>query len=342
MMLIWQNLLTNRLHFALHVRPQNAVLVGCAAEVMGSESWTLPRGQVGGVEAGGGAAPAEIGQRRGGQKNHKREGKGAEREYAGHDLLYHAYSPGIISGMDSVTILGLRVDRVSVGETLAAIDRFIQEKTPHTIVTADASMAVIARQDPELHAIVEGADLVTPDGAGILLASRLLGVPVSYKVSGVDLVAHLCALSPGKGYRIFFLGAAPGVAAEAAEKAQVRWPGTHIVGVRDGYFTPEQEPTVLAQIKAAAPDIVMVAFGIPKQEKWIARHKAALGVPVFMGIGGSFDVLSGRVKRAPVFMQRFGFEWLYRLIQNPKKISKVMTLPQFALLVLRQRFLGAT
>ncbi len=258
------------------------------------------------------------------------------------NVLYHGVSPGIISDMDSVTILGLRVDRVSVGETLAAIDRFIQERTPHTIVTADASMAVIARQDPELHAIVEGADLVTPDGAGILLASRLLGVPVSYKVSGVDLVAHLCALSPGKGYRIFFLGAAPGVAAEAAEKAQARWPGTHIVGVCDGYFTLEQEPGVLAQIKAAAPDIVMVAFGIPKQEKWIARHKAALGVPVFMGIGGSFDVLSGRVKRAPLFMQRFGFEWLYRLIQNPKKISKVMTLPQFAILVLRQRFLGAT
>jgi len=247
-----------------------------------------------------------------------------------------------MNAMDSVTILGLRVDRVSVSETLAAIDRFIQDRTPHYIVTADASMAVIARRDPELHAIVEEADLVTPDGAGILLASRLLGVPVRYKVSGVDLVMRLCALSPGKGYKLFFLGAAPGVAAEAAEKAVAKWPGAHIVGVCDGYFTPEQEASVLAQIKAAAPDIVMVAFGIPKQEKWIVRHKAALGVPVFMGIGGSFDVLSGRVKRAPVFIQRSGFEWLYRLVQNPKKISKVLTLPQFALLVLRQRFLGAT
>ena len=240
-----------------------------------------------------------------------------------------------------MTILGLRVDRVSVEETLTMIDRFIRERTPRTVVTADASMAVIARHDPELHKIVDAADLVTPDGAGILIASRLLGVPVRYKVSGVDLVARLCALSPSKGYKLFFLGAAPGIAAEAAAKARARWPGTQIVGVCDGYFTPEQEPGVLAQIKAAAPDIVLVAFGIPKQEKWIDRNKAALGVPVFMGIGGSFDVLSGRVKRAPVFMQRFGFEWLYRLIQNPKKISKVMTLPQFALLVLRQRFLGA-
>ena len=315
--------------------------MGGAAEMMGSESRTLPRREVAGFEAGGGAAPAEQSERGGGQKQQKREGDGTKRE-ARHKLIIPLRFVWYNTGMDSVTILGLRVDRVSVDETLAVIDRFIAERTPHTIVTADASMAVIARRDPELHAIVEGADLVTPDGAGILMASRLLGVPVRYKVSGVDLVAHLCALSPGKGYRIFFLGAAPGVAAEAAAKAQVRWPGTHIVGVCDGYFSPEQEPSVLAQIKEANPDIVMVAFGIPKQEKWIARHKAALGAPVFMGIGGSFDVLSGRVKRAPVFMQRFGFEWLYRLIQNPKKISKVMTLPQFALLVLRQRFLGAT
>ncbi len=318
-----------------------------SAEMMGCQSRAFPGRQVFGVKAGGGAAPAEQGEGQGGQQKQKREAERTQRRQAGHDALYHgalsqAKARGIIKAMDSVTILGLRVDRVSVDEALAAIDRFIAEKTPHTIVTADASMAVIARHDPELHAIVDGADLVTPDGAGIIIASRLLGVPVRYKVSGVDLVAHLCALSPGKGYKIFFLGAAPGVAAEAAVKAQARWPGTHIVGVCDGYFSPEQEPSVLAQIKEANPDIVMVAFGIPKQEKWIARHKAALGAPVFMGIGGSFDVLSGRVKRAPVFMQRFGFEWLYRLIQNPKKISKVMTLPQFALLVLRQRFLGAT
>ena len=213
----------------------------------------LPNGQVAGVKAGRGAAPAEQGERRDGKKQQEAERQWTKRKSARHKVLYHAILSGIIKTMDSVTILGLRVDRVSVDETLAVIDRFIAEKTPHYIVTADASMAVIARRDPELRAIVEAADLVTPDGAGILLASRLLGVPVRYKVSGVDLVAHLCALSPGKGYRIFFLGAAPGIAAEAAAKAQVRWPGTHIVGVCDGYFTPEQEPSVLAQIKSAAP-----------------------------------------------------------------------------------------
>ena len=246
-----------------------------------------------------------------------------------------------LNSMDSVTILGLRVDRVSPEETLAAIDSFIADGHPHHIVTADASMAVIARRDPALRAIVTEADLVTPDGAGILWASRLLGMAVPHKVSGVDLVGDLCRLSGAKGYRVFFLGAAPGVAEEAAEKMRSRWPGTQIVGTRDGYFTPEQEPDVLAEIQKAAPNIILVAFGIPRQEKWIERHKAVLGAAVLIGVGGSFDVFSGRVRRAPLWMQRSSLEWLYRLSKNPKKIGKVMTLPQFALLALRQRFLGA-
>ena len=140
---------------------------------------------------------------------------------------------------------------------------------------------------------------------------------------------------------MFFLGAAPGVAEEAAANLRARFPGAQIVGTHDGYFTPEQEPDVLARIKAAMPDVLLVAFGIPKQEKWITRHKAALNVPVSIGIGGSFDVYSGRVQRAPVWMQEHSLEWLHRLASNPKKIGKVMTLPQFVLLALRQRFLGA-
>ena len=244
--------------------------------------------------------------------------------------------------MDSITILGLRVDRVSPEETLAAIDGFIADGTPHHIVTADASMAVLARRDPALRAIVDQAALVTPDGAGILWASRLLGTPVPHKVSGVDLVGELCRLSVMKNYRIFFLGAAPGVAEEAAEKLRARYPGTLIVGTRDGYFKSEEEANVLAEIQNASPNILLVAFGIPRQEKWIEAHKAVLGAAVLIGIGGSFDVFSGRVSRAPVWMQRSSLEWLYRLSKNPKKIGKVMTLPKFALLALRQKLGGAS
>ncbi|MBV9852302.1 MAG: WecB/TagA/CpsF family glycosyltransferase [Armatimonadetes bacterium] len=245
--------------------------------------------------------------------------------------------------MDTVSILGLPIRRVSTEQALAFVtDAIARRDRPRHIVTADASMAVIARRDPELRAIIAAADLVTPDGFGILWASRLLRTPITHKVSGVDLVGHVCRLSTECGWRVFFLGAAPGVAEEAAARLRAWYPGAQIVGTQDGYFTPDQEPDVLARIRAAAPDVLLVAFGIPKQEKWIARHRAELNIPISVGVGGSFDVYSGRVKRAPVWMQEHGWEWLHRLASNPKKIGKVMTLPEFVLLALRQRFLGAS
>jgi N-acetylglucosaminyldiphosphoundecaprenol N-acetyl-beta-D-mannosaminyltransferase len=239
--------------------------------------------------------------------------------------------------MDSVKVLGMRVDRTSMDDALAKIEQFIAGREPRHVVTADASMVVTAREDPELKKIVEAADLVTPDGAGILWHARLLKRPITHKVSGVDLVAELCRLSAAKGYRVYFLGAAPGVAEEAAANLKTRYPGALIVGTRDGYFSQEQEPGIIEEIKNAKPDVLFVAFGIPKQEKWIQSHKHELGVPVSAGIGGSFDVYSGRVKRAPLLMQRTGFEWLYRLWCNPKKIGKVMMLPTFAMLTIRER-----
>ena len=242
--------------------------------------------------------------------------------------------------LDSVHLLGMRVDRVDMAGALALVERFIAERTPHHIVTADASMVVTAAQDPEFGAIVNGADLVTPDGAGILWATKRMGSPVRVKVSGVDLAARCCALSAQKGWRIYFFGAAPGVAEEAAARIRARHPGAHIVGFRDGFFQPEDEPGIVAQIRAARPDILLVALGIPKQEKFIQRHKAALGVPVSIGVGGTLDVFSGAVRRAPVWMQNRGLEWAYRVASNPKKISKVALLPRFVLMTLRAGRVG--
>jgi len=244
--------------------------------------------------------------------------------------------------MDQITLLGLKIDRVRVVEALAFIEDRIHRRDPAHVVTADASMVVLARQDTELLGIVNNAELVTPDGSGILWASRLLRKPIPERVSGVDLVAHLCRLSAAvdKGYRIFFLGAAPGVADAAAVKLRDRFPGAQIVGARNGFFTAEEEEGIAGQLAALKPDVVFVAFGIPKQEKFIARHRAAIGASVYIGVGGSFDVYSGLVRRAPVWMQNAGLEWIYRLYQNPKKISKVMTLPKFALLAIRARVTG--
>jgi N-acetylglucosaminyldiphosphoundecaprenol N-acetyl-beta-D-mannosaminyltransferase len=244
-----------------------------------------------------------------------------------------------MEGMERVRIVGLPIDPVSMESALGHLETYIAEKTPRHVVTADASMAVIARRDPDLRAIVERADLVTPDGFGILWAARLLRLPIAHKVSGVDLVGELCRLSSKKGYRLFFLGAGRGVADQAAENLRARYPGAQIVGTNDGFFLPEANAEVVARIAAARPDVVLVAFGIPRQEKWITKHKEEIGASVYIGIGGSFDVYSGLVKRAPVWMQNHGLEWLYRLCANPKKIKKVMTLPRFALLALRQRYL---
>jgi N-acetylglucosaminyldiphosphoundecaprenol N-acetyl-beta-D-mannosaminyltransferase len=237
--------------------------------------------------------------------------------------------------LNPVRLLGMRVDRVTMEGALALIEGYIAEGAPRHIVTADASMVVTYNQDSEFARIVYRADLVTPDGAGILWATRHLGMPVRAKVSGVDLAARCCALSSQKGWRVFFFGAAPSVAETAAARMQERFPGTNIVGFRDGFFKPEEEPQVIEQIRAAKPDILLVALGIPKQEKFIDRNREALGVPVSIGVGGTLDVFSGTVKRAPVWMQNVGLEWLYRLAANPSKISKVALLPRFALMTLR-------
>jgi N-acetylglucosaminyldiphosphoundecaprenol N-acetyl-beta-D-mannosaminyltransferase len=239
--------------------------------------------------------------------------------------------------LESVPLHGVRVDRVTMDETLDAIDRFIRSGEPHHVITLDASMCVFAGEDEDLRRIVAAADLVTPDSAGVLWACRKYGSPLPQRVSGVEIVEQLCRLSPERGYRLFFFGSAPGVAEDAAGKFRARYPGCQIVGARDGFFSPDDDATIVEQIRAARPDILCVALGIPKQEKWIAKHRAELGVPVLIGVGGTFDVHSGRVKRAPALMQRLNLEWLYRLAKNPRKIGKVMTLPKFMLMTLRGR-----
>jgi N-acetylglucosaminyldiphosphoundecaprenol N-acetyl-beta-D-mannosaminyltransferase len=147
----------------------------------------------------------------------------------------------------------------------------------------------------------------------------------------------LCKLAAEEGFRVFLFGAAPGVADMAARSLTARFPGLTIAGTRDGFFTPEDEPKILAQIRAARPDILFVAFGIPKQEKWIAAHLPETGAKLAMGVGGSFDAFAGIVKRAPKMIQRLHLEWLWRTLSNPKKIRKAMTLPRFAMMVLRAK-----
>lgn len=233
-------------------------------------------------------------------------------------------------------ILDVKVHLVDMEQTLRILGEFVRHGGSHHVVTLDASMCVAARQDCELRAIIQTADLVTPDSAGVLWALRRAGIRLKERVSGVEIVERLCAASASTGASLYFLGAAPGVAEEAAKRAQKRFPGCRIVGWRHGYFGPDEEPAIVEEIRTAQPDVLCVALGIPKQEKWIARHRFDLQVPVMIGVGGSLDVLSGKVERAPVWMRRLSLEWLYRLARNPRKIGKVLCLPRFVALTLAQ------
>jgi N-acetylglucosaminyldiphosphoundecaprenol N-acetyl-beta-D-mannosaminyltransferase len=240
----------------------------------------------------------------------------------------------VSSPAERIDLLGLPISRVTSREALAILAEFVRAGEPRLVVTADASAVVTAARDADFRAIVKNAALVTPDGAGILWACRRLGRPLPERVSGVDLMERLCELAGQHGWSAFFYGAAPGVAAEAAASLQARFPGMRIAGSAHGFLSSEEQAALEDQIRAARPELLFVAMGIPRQEKWIGSRMQSLGVPVAMGVGGSFDVFAGRVSRAPLWMQRRGLEWLYRLSKNPRKISKVAALPQFVLLVL--------
>ncbi len=233
-------------------------------------------------------------------------------------------------------ILGVAVDRLTMEECLTRIVAFAEEKRPHLVVTADAAGIVQAQGDPELKAIYESAELVTPDSVGVLWAAKRKGQSMPERVSGVDLVDRICDLSARKGYRLFFLGAAPGVAEQAAEKLRLKHPGCNIVGTRHGFFPADSDAIVAQEVGEFKPDFLFVAMGIPRQEKFITATKDIIRASVSMGVGGSFDVFSGRAKRAPKLMQKLKLEWLWRLILNPRKIAKAKNLPKFVRLVLRE------
>lgn len=213
---------------------------------------------------------------------------------------------------------------------------FIAGQEPRLVVTADACGIAQAQTDPELMKIYQTADLVTPDSVGVLWAVKRQGQGLPERVSGVDLVDRLCAASADKGYRIFFLGAASGVAEEAAEKMRLRHPGCNIVGTRHGYFPADSDEIVAREVAEARPDVLFVAMGIPRQEKFIMATRHIIQAKVGIGVGGSFDVFSGRVKRAPKLVQAIHMEWLWRTLSNPKKISKAKNLPLFVAYVLKK------
>ena len=232
-----------------------------------------------------------------------------------------------------VNILGVHVDSVTMAEAVEQVESCIEAKTGAIIATANAEMIMRATHDAELMEILNAADLVVPDGAGTVWAARHLGHAMPERVAGYDLAQELMRKASEKGQRIFFFGSAPGVAEKAKEKAEELYPGITICGTRNGFFTEADTPAILEEIRAAQPDILLVALGVPKQEKWIWKHHSALGVPVSIGVGGTLDVMAGVMKRAPYWMQRANLEWLFRGMLQPKRAGRLLALPKFVLKV---------
>jgi N-acetylglucosaminyldiphosphoundecaprenol N-acetyl-beta-D-mannosaminyltransferase len=223
-----------------------------------------------------------------------------------------------------VAILGVAVDNLTMEEVLNAVEAKIAERGFHQIATANVDFLVNSVHDDELRETLARCDIVLADGMPLVWASRLLGMKLKQRVAGADLVPELARLSARNGYRIFLLGSDEQSSAGAAAWMQKNFPNVCIAGRHCPKFQPLEEMNhedILLRIEEAQPDILLVAFGNPKQEKWLAMHRHRLKVPVCIGVGGSLDFLSGRTRRAPLWAQRSGIEWVYRIIQEPSRLA---------------------
>lgn len=239
-----------------------------------------------------------------------------------------------------VRIAGISVDSLTENEVFRRTESFVANGGPHQIITANPLMIMASERDPALRGAFQSADLVVPDSIGVQWAALLQGKRLT-KISGIDLMDHLCGLAVQRGWRVFFLGGKPGVSEAAAQVLKARYPGLIVTGTHHGYFRSEKESPseseLLSFIGESKPDILFVGLATPFQDGWIHRNLNRFGAKVVMGVGGSFDVLSGRLHRAPKWMRHVGLEWFFRLFQEPRRAARMIRLPLFPLKCLFQR-----
>jgi len=239
--------------------------------------------------------------------------------------------------MSSVDILGVRVDDVTYAEALATLRQAIDARVPHVVTTPNPEFVMLARRDKAFQAVLNRAALNIPDGIGLVLAARLAGGRLRAHVQGTDLVLRLAADSAARGERWFLLGGFGKVAQRAARVLQTQFPGLEIAGATSGSPLAVDDEAVRAKIRAAGRvDVLLVAYGAPKQEHWLDRNLAALEIPVGIGVGGVFNYLSGETPRAPTWVRRVHFEWLHRLVTQPWRWRRQLALPTFAVLAVAQ------
>jgi N-acetylglucosaminyldiphosphoundecaprenol N-acetyl-beta-D-mannosaminyltransferase len=251
------------------------------------------------------------------------------------NTIEHSDSP------PSTYVLGVRVDRLSQQQALDSIERIVARRRDsgnqlpcQQVVTVNPEFVMMAQRDTIFRQCINQAALVLADGMGVVWATRYLRTPAPERVTGTDTLAALARRSANSGYRLYLLGAAPGVAELAAQRLQELAPGVQIAGTYAGSPAPAEEDEIIERISAAEADIVCVAYGAPAQELWIRRNLSRLPAAVAMGVGGAYDFLSGRQARAPKIMQRAGLEWVFRLYREPWRWRRMLALPRFAIKVI--------
>jgi N-acetylglucosaminyldiphosphoundecaprenol N-acetyl-beta-D-mannosaminyltransferase len=243
--------------------------------------------------------------------------------------------------LPAIRLFGVRIHAVTMHDTIAVVDEAIRSREQLQIGVVNAAKVVNMQRDPALGEDVRSSDLILADGMAIVWASKLFRCGLPERVTGIDLMTEMLRLSNNHGYSIYCLGATEEVSAAVAERIAREYPNARLAGRRDGYFKPDQEEQVAADIAASRADILLVAMTSPKKEQFLARYSAKMGVPVTHGVGGSFDVFSGKVARAPLVLQKTGLEWLYRVMQEPRRLWKryLVTNLLFCRMVFAQLFM---
>lgn len=236
-----------------------------------------------------------------------------------------------------VPIFGIPFSKMSMNETVEYLTERIEANVQTHVITANPIMVMTATENKAYKDMMLQSDLIVPDGSGIVWAAKKFGDAVAERVTGFDLLHELMKCGEEHHWKVYLLGTSQEVIQAAADALQLQYPQVRIVGYRNGYFKADQDEEVVNEIASLQPHLLFVARGADTQEPWIVKYRKQLQVPFIMGVGGSFDVISGKLKRAPIWMQKLRLEWLFRLIQEPKRLPRMMVLPKFMLKVLRSR-----
>lgn len=221
-----------------------------------------------------------------------------------------------------ISFFGVNLDILTMSETLKKISEFIESKQITQHVVVNVAKLVYAQKDKELRDIINTCPLINVDGAGVILGAKFLGVDIPERVAGIDLMDKLIEYSAQKGYKPYFFGAQEEIVKKVVDIYQEKYPQLQIAGYRNGYYNEAEESELVENIKNSKADILFVAMGSPKKELFLSKYSKVMEVPFTMGVGGSFDVVAGKVKRAPLWIQKLHSEWLYRLIQEPRRMWK--------------------